>query len=240
MNQVKKRGYFIVIDGTDGSGKATQIKLLTNSFRQKGIDFETIDFPRYEDNVYGMLIGRYLSGEFGRVDDVNPYLMSLAFAGDRKVAAPKIKKWLDQGKLVITNRYVSSNKAHMGANLSSKERPAFLKWLEELEYKTNEVPKEDLTILLHVDSRLGQQNVDSKHTRNHLKDVKRDIHEASLKHLEEANRIYLELSKTDPSWIVIECMANGSMKSPDKIHDEITEVLQKKAKFLLEKVSLTN
>ncbi len=227
MNSQKK-GLLIVIDGTDGSGKATQIDLLKKALKEKGINFETIDFPRYEDNIYGKLIGRYLSGEFGDLGQVNPYLMSLVFAGDRKMATPLIREWLDDGKIVIANRYVSSNKAHMGANLSENERPSFFRWIDELEYKANDLPKEDLTILLYVDAKLGQKNVDGKHTRKHLGSVTRDIHEASLKHLDEANKVYLALAKVNLSWKVVECMSNGYMKSKEEIHKEVMKIFDKK------------
>jgi len=159
----KKQGKLIVIDGIDGTGKTTQIELLKQALVSQGplrpplawlrrlseasVPLEAISFPRYEDNIYGKLIRRYLEGEFGSIDKVHPYLMSCIFAGDRALAKPLIEKWLSEGKLVLVNRYVSSSKAHMGANLPEEKRKEFVKWLDELEYGTNKIPKEDLTIL---------------------------------------------------------------------------------------------
>lgn len=228
MNLLKRKGYFIVIDGTDGAGKATQIELLKKVFAKKKIDYEVIDFPRYEDNIYGQLVGRYLKGEFGNIYDVNPYLMALAYAGDRALAKPLLDRWLKEGKVVIANRYVSANKAHMSANLKPEQRQEFLEWLNELEYKTNGIPQEDLTILLYVTAEVGQKNIDQKNLRKYIGLKKRDIHENNIKHLEEANKIYLELARIDPSWNLVQCMANGHMRPLEDIHEEIMAILKKK------------
>lgn len=210
-----KKGLLIVIDGIDGSGKTTQIELLAS----QGEVMEAISFPGYEDNIYGKLIKRYLEGEFGSISEVNPCLMALAYAGDRALAKPLMDQWLSEGKVVIANRYVSSSKAHLGANISSEKREEFMEWLDELEYGTNKMPKEDLTILLTVDAKVGQKNVSDKHYP--------DLHEGNLRHLEEANRIYLELAKQESNWCVINCMENRQMRSPQDIHQELMRILEK-------------
>ena len=115
-------GKLIVIDGIDGSGKTTQIELLRQYLASQGETLQVISFPRYGENIYVDLIKRYLEGEFGSIDQVDPYLMALAFVGDRALAKPLMDEWLAAGKLVIANRYVSSSKAHMGANLPEEKR----------------------------------------------------------------------------------------------------------------------
>lgn len=216
-----KKGLLIVIEGIDGSGKTTQINLLAKSLVEKGIPHEIISFPRYGDNIYADLVTRYLEGEFGSINEVNPYLISLAFAGDRLLAKPKIETWLGEGKIVLANRYTSANKAHMGANLPEAERAKFLQWLDELEYGTNGIPKEDLTILLAVDPKTGQKNVVVKGSH--------DIHEENLSHLSEAEKIYLSLAETENNWQVTNCMIGDQMKSPEDIHQEVLSIT---AKFL--------
>ena len=206
-------GKLIVIDGIDGSGKTTQIEFLKKALASQDVVWEAISFPRYEDNLYGKLVKRYLEGEFGGISEANPYLIALAFAGDRLLAKPQIEKWLAEGKLVIANRYVSASKAHLGANLPEGKREEFFKWLNELEYETNGMPKEDLTILLTVDPKVGQKNVQGVHGR--------DLHEENLQHLEEANKIYLELAKRMDNWYVVDCMKGGKMREKDEIHREI-------------------
>lgn len=207
-----KQGKLIVIDGIDGSGKSTQTELL-----KKKINCETINFPRYEDNIYGKLIKRYLVGEFGQA---NPYLIALAYAGDRALAKPQIKKWLDEGKIVVANRYVSASLAHLGANLPEENREEFFKWVKELEYETNKIPEPDLTIILTVDPKIGQENVQSIHGK--------DLHEGNLRHLEEANKIYQGLAKKETNWYVIDCMKGDQMKTPEEIQQEILKILHDK------------
>ncbi len=214
-----KKGSLIVIDGIDGSGKTTQVELLTKYLVAKNISHETISFPGYEENIYGGLVKRYLEGEFGSISEVNPYLMALAYAGNRALAKPLIEDWISSEKLVIANRYISSSKAHLGANLPEEKREEFMGWLDQLEYEINGLPKEDLTILLNVDPEIGQKNVQGGTV---------DIHEDNLKHLEEAAKIYLELAKKESNWYVVDCMKNKEMKTRDDVHQEIMDILQKK------------
>lgn len=207
----------IVVDGIDGSGKTTQIELLKEYLALKGVPLETISFPRYGENIYADLVKRYLEGEFGKLGEVDPYFLALAYAGDRALAGPQIEKWLEEGKLVIANRYVSASKAHLGASLPEEKRAEFFKWLDELEYETNKIPKEDLTIVLNVDPGIGQQNVAGESDR--------DIHEGSLSHLEEAGKIYISLAKEEGNWYVVDCMKDGSMKTREEIHSEILALI---------------
>ncbi len=212
-----KNGRLIVIEGIDGSGKTTQIDLLAKALAEKKIPYEVISFPRYGDNIYADLVTRYLEGEFGSINEVNPYLISLAFAGDRFLAKPEIESWLNEGKIVLANRYISANKAHMGAHLLEEKREEFFSWLDSLEYQTHKMPREDLTILLSIDPEVGQKNVASRLL---------DLHEENLKHLEEANKIYLELSKKESNWHVVDCMKDGEMKSPEEIQQELLSILE--------------
>lgn len=192
-----KKGTLIVLDGIDGSGKTTQIELLAKYFNEKNIPFEVISFPRYGNNKYTERIESYLKGE----QSFDPYTIAKAYAGDRLLAKPIIEKWLKNGKLVIANRYTSSNKAHLGVDLPE-----------------NKMPKPDLTILLDVDPKKGQENA--------LKLHKADIHEHDLRHLEQAAKIYLDLSKKETNWVVIDCMKNGRMKAKAEIQQEILQFLE--------------
>lgn len=216
---MNKQGLLIVFEGIDGSGKTTQINLLSQYLKKKSKDFEAISFPQYGKNAYAKEIEDYLNGKLGSIDKVDPFILAKAYAGDRKLAKPLIEGWLKSGKIVIANRYVSSSKAHLGANLRMGEREDFINWLDELEYQTNGMPREDLTILLSVDPKVGQKNVSVKH--------KADIHEGSLRHLEQAYKIYLLLARGKPNWYVIDCMDNGQMRTKEEIHQEIVRILEK-------------
>lgn len=212
-----RSGKLIVIDGIDGSGKSTQIELLSKYLTEKNIPFEVINFPRYGQNLYANLVTRYLEGEFGSIHEVNPHLMALVYAGDRTLAKPLIENWLSSGKVVIANRYVSASKAHLGANLEENKREEFMAWLDRLEYQTNGMPREDLTILLSVDPKIGQENVSGS--------GKPDIHEQNLNHLKEAQIVYLELSKAKEDWVVVNCMEGNKMRSKEDINKDIVDIL---------------
>lgn len=206
-------GKLIVIDGIDGSGKATQVELLKKYFDQKGMPYFGISFPRYDDNVYGDLVRRYLLGEFGKLDEVDPHLAASLYAGDRSLAKKEITNALNSGKVVIADRYVSSSKAHLSANLPETEREEFVKWVDKLEYESNGMPREDLTIFLNVSAQKGKELSGAQ-----------DIHEDNLKHLEEASKIYQKLARGN-DWKVIECMDGGNLRTPEDIHQEIVQTL---------------
>lgn len=213
MNQ----GLLIVIEGIDGSGKSTQIELLKQYLASKGTPCEAISFPRYGENTYADLISWYLNGQFGRVGEVSPYFVALAYAGDRVLARPLIEKWLSEGKIVLVNRYISSSKAHLGGSLTEDKREEFIRWLDELEYSTNRMPKEALTILLKVDPKAGQKNLSERFS---------DMHEENLRHLEDASQAYLNLTEQN-NWYTVECMKEGQMMLPEDIHQEIVRSIEK-------------
>lgn len=217
-------GKLLVFEGVDGSGKTTQIRLLGEYLKEKNIDFAVISFPQYGKNEYADKVYDYLSGKFGRLGEVDPYFIAKAYASDRLLAKPLIEGWLKMGKVVIANRYVSSSKAHLGANVL-KKREDFIKWIDELEYKKNGMPKEDLTILLVVNPKIGQKN---SQTKNHP-----DIHEDNLGHLQKTSEIFLKLSQTEKNWIVINCMENGQMKSPQQINQEIINLDRENVKSVI-------
>lgn len=210
------RGKLIVIDGIDGSGKTTQINLLKKYLSEKNIPFEVISFPQYGKNEYAIKIKDYLEGKMGKIDEVDPCFVARLYANDRLAAKEKIKSWLENGKLVIANRYVFSSKAHLGANLPENRREDFMKWIDQLEYQTNGMPKPDLNILLNIDPKIGQMNA--------LKDQLKDIHEQSLTHEEKAAKIYLELSQAEENWVVVNCMIGDKMRPKEDIQKDITSI----------------
>jgi len=224
-----RKGKFIVLEGTDGSGKATQLKLLVDFLKNQGHQVKQADFPQYYASFFGNLVGRFLKGEFGGINEVSPYLASLTYAGDRFEAKERIKKWLDQGKFVVSNRYVGSNMAHQTAKLPRGEQPIFLRFLEEMEYEIFEIPKEDIVIFLSVPVDIGQKLVDNKGKRKYVGGRKRDIHEADLPHQQKAFEMYLRLVKRYPYWVKINCCdRKKNLRSPEEIHRLVLQVLKKR------------
>ncbi len=222
-----KKGKFIVIDGTDGSGKKTQADILIKRLKKLKYKTALFDFPQYYSSFFGKMVGRYLKGEFGKSDDVSPYLSSLLYAGDRWQAKEKILQNLNEGKIVVTNRYVPSNLAYQGAKLPSKERRKFFHWLENLEYQYYKIPKENLVIFLYVPVEIGQGLVDGKGHRKYLGGKKRDIHEENLSYLKKVEKLYQEFCKTRKNWHCVICTQNGKILSREQIAERIWEKVRK-------------
>ncbi|MCK6462392.1 MAG: thymidylate kinase [Candidatus Pacebacteria bacterium] len=221
-----KRGKFFVIDGTDGSGKATQTKLLAENMRKAGFKIKTVDFPQYENNFFGQLVGRYLSGEFGGSSEVSPYLASVLYAGDRFETKEKIEKWLSEGFIVIADRYASSNQIHQGGKISDpNKRREFLAWLEELEYGIFKIPRPAAIIYLDMPLEISQKLLKEKTAQKkkvYLKG-KKDIHENDIKHLSNAKKNAVGLIKKSNNWIKINCSKNGKPLAVEEINKNIVK-----------------
>lgn len=212
----------IVIDGTDGSGKTTQTKLLAERFKNNGYQVETVDFPQYGKKSAG-LVEEYLEGKYGTAEKVGPYRASIFYACDRYDARLKIKKWLEQEKIIISNRYVTANMGHQGAKIENEEeRKKFFQWLYDLEYGMFGIPKPDLNIILHVEAEIAKKLTDAR-KREDWNGKKKDIHEEDLAHLKKAEKTYLEIAGMFPNFALIECAKNGSIMSREEISDLIWE-----------------
>lgn len=215
-------GRFIAIEGGDGSGKATQSKLLASYLREQGSDVLEADFPRYgEASAY--YVERYLNGAYGGPNDVPADLGALPFALDRYAAKKEIIEHLKKpDAIVISNRYVASNLAHQGTKISDKaERKTFYERTMQTEYEVLGIPRPDKNIVLVVPAALAQRNVDKKEARAYTA-LKRDIHEADASHLELAKANYEELCELYPDeFTAIECTENGQMRAINDIQSEI-------------------
>lgn len=221
------KGKFIVIEGTDGSGKTEQTKRLIEKLKASGLDVATFDFPQYgKPSAY--FVEKYLNGDYGSWQEVGPYKASVFFAIDRFGISKEIKKELQAEKIVISNRYVASNMGHQGSKIQDKkERINFYKWLNKFEFETMQIPRPDLNIVLHVPAEIAQKLVDKKGKREYLKGVKRDIHEADLTHLKQAERAYFEIVKLFPkNFLLVECMKNKALLSIEEIHEKIWQIVK--------------
>jgi dTMP kinase len=214
------RGTLIAIEGIDGSGKRTQVALLEKALAAKGHAVYSTGFPQY-DSWFGKMVGQFLNGDFGGLESVDPHFSALLYAGDRFEAKVRLETALNQGKVVLADRYIASNLAHQTARVSDKDRPAFINWIEHLEYNIYNLPRETLVLYLQVPPRQAQQLVARKSTRTYTKE-KQDLQEASLRHLEDAAAMYDRLSRS-PNWKTIACYdeARTTMRSPKQIAAEI-------------------
>lgn len=216
---------FIVLEGLDGAGKSTQIRMLRQLFADRGVESEYVHFPRFDSPVYGQLIARFLRGEFGGVQEVDPYLVALIFAGDRADAAPQIRQWLAEGKAVVLDRYVYSNVGFQCAKLpAGEERDRLADWIVNLEFGHNALPRPDLSLFLYVPFAFTERKLSEAREgddRDYLQGGQ-DIHEASLQLQQDVRSVYLASASKDPSLRVVDCSdASGAMESPEGIFAKI-------------------
>ena len=210
-------GKFIVIDGTDGSGKTTQLGLLKAKLEEAGYSVAVADFPQYNTKSAGP-IEEYLSGKYGTADEVDAYKASIFYAIDRFDASFQIRQWLKAGKIVLANRYTSANMGHQGCKISNPlERKVFFNWLYDLEYKIFEIPRPDMSVILHVESAIAQALAKAR-AREDWSGKTVDIHENNLNHLKQAELVYLEIANSFPNFELINCTRNNQILSREEIN----------------------
>jgi dTMP kinase len=225
----KMKGKLIVIDGTDGSGKGTQSALLIERLAREGKQVRLTDFPQY-GQPSAFFVEKYLRGEYGSLESVNAYKASLFYALDRYDASFHMRQWLDQGTLIISNRYVSSNMGHQAGKIADPvEREKFLTWLKDTEYGMLEIPRPDVNILLFMPPDIGQTLVDKKADRAYTQGKKRDIHEGNIDHLRAASEAYREVAQHE-GWKIITCVEEDgvTIRTIEAIHEEIYAYLKEK------------
>jgi len=215
-----KLGKLIAIEGIDGSGKNTQVRLLQQELSARGYSIYSTGFPQYE-SWFGKMVGQFLNGDLGPLEKVDPHFSALLYAGDRFEAKSRIREALSRGSIVLADRYVASNLAHQSARVPAAKRAEFLTWIEQLEYGIYDLPREDLVLYLRVPPQEAQSLVKKKPARSYT-DSTHDILEASIRHLQDAADMYDLLSRQSP-WATIQCYdaARNGMRMPDEISKDI-------------------
>ena len=211
-------GKLIVIEGTDGSGKSTQFRLLTQRLEAEGKEFRKLVFPQYQEES-SALIRMYLGGQFGdKPSDVNAYAASAFYAVDRYASYKKVwGEWYEQGGLVLSDRYTTSNAVHQASKEPEQTRGEFLRWLYELEYDKLGLPRPDLTIYLDVPTEYTERLMRSREAATN---TRADIHEQDLSYLATC-RAMGRTAAEFYGWTVIDCVRDGTMRSIEDIHEEI-------------------
>jgi thymidylate kinase/thymidylate synthase ThyX len=218
MNEAgQEHGLFLAIEGTDGSGKGTQVQLLVEKLTQEGYDVQAFDFPRY-DEPSSHFVREYLNGNYGSAGEVGPYTASLFYALDRYEAAPKIREALKDGKIVIANRFTGSNMAHQGTKFdNTAERKGYFLWLDAIEFQMLGIPRPDLSLVLRVPAEVAQKLVDQKDARSYT-DKKRDLHEADLSHMKKSVEVYDNLCQLFPKdFKPLDCTRENQLLGKDVI-----------------------
>ena len=211
-------GKLIVIEGTDGSGKSTQFRRMSEHLEKDGIAFRHLVFPRYTEES-SALIRMYLGGQFGdKPTDVNAYAASAFYAVDR-FASYKMDwgQWYEEGGVVLSDRYTTSNAVHQASKEAPENREAYLHWLYDFEYNKMGLPRPDLTIYLDVPTDFTE-----KLLRHREKDTNTtaDIHEKDMQYLATCREMG-RAAAAYYGWQVISCVKDGQMRSIEDIHEEI-------------------
>ncbi len=220
---------FVNIEGLDGSGKSTQIKLISEYLENNNIKYKYLHFPRTNSPIYGELVAKFLRGELGDINTVNPYLIALIYAGDRNDAKELINEWISENYLVVIDRYVYSNIAFQCAKLRKEEEIEKLSdWIKYLEFEYHKIPKPDISLYLDVPFEFTKQKLNKSREgddRNYLQG-KEDIHEKDLSFQEKVRAIYLREIEKEPNFERINCTdEEGKILSPEKIRDQIIKYI---------------
>ena len=221
---------FVVLEGLDGAGKSTQIERLANYFDNKGLKTKFIHFPETESPIFGELVAKFLRGELGTNDQVNPHLVALLYAGDRNNSKDKIQQWLDDGYVVIADRYVFSNIAFQCAKLGTiHEQDRLANWILEMEYEYFKIPKPDLNIFLDVPPSFTKSQLTKERSgddRDYLNGEK-DIHEEDLNFQQQVRMIYMNQVAIREKFKMVNCANdNNEMGTADEIFDKITPFVE--------------
>ena len=215
-------GKLIVIEGLDGSGKATQAKLLHEALCAKGVSSMKVTFPNY-DSPSSTLAKMYLDGEFGKnADDVNAYAASSFYSVDRYASYKTVwGKFYHEGGLVVADRYTTSNAVHQCSKLPPEQWDAFLQWLFSFEYEKIAIPKPDMVLYLDVDPDTSQQLMTKRYDGN---EAQKDIHEKDMEYLLRSRSAAKYCAKT-LGWQRVACTEGASMRSKQSIHEEILNIV---------------
>lgn len=227
----KTKGKLIVIDGTDGSGKTTQVGFLAEHLKREGYKVKIIDFPEYYKNFFGKFIGHCLSEQYYNWLNIHPKIASVMYAADRWESSKQTREWIKSGYIVIANRYVSANQIHQGGKIKSAQKRAdFMKWLDQMEYEVFGIPRPDITLYLSLPINIVLQLLkdrDSSKTKREYLKKKKDVHENDTNFLINSRKSALKLVKENSKFIKIECAEKGKILSREKIHELVYKEVKK-------------
>lgn len=220
-----RKGTLIAIDGGDNVGKATQADLLMRRLVEEGIAVGKMDFPRYSQNTFGHLLQDCLHGRCGDFMGLHPKVAATLFAADRFESKKELKEWLEEGRVIILDRYVSANMLHQGAKIDDPdEREEFLKWLDHVEYEIFGMPRPDLTIYLEVPPEESQKLLEYV-TEIGAKEP--DVAEADREHQQKVADCANYLRQSRDRWVSIQCLdETGKLRSRDDIHEELFSIVK--------------
>lgn len=219
-------GKLIVIDGTDGSGKQTQLEILENKLKEQNIDYKKVSFPNY-DSPSSSLVKMYLSGEFGQdAKKISPYIASTFYAADRYATYKKdLEEYYENGGLILADRYTTANMVHQAGKIKDEiERKKFLDWLWNLEFDLYKIPIPTKVFFLDMPPKYTIKLMENRKNKFNNNEIK-DIHERDTIHLQESYEAACNLVK-DYGWVKIDCIKDDRIKTREEIGKEIFDVVK--------------
>ena len=213
-------GKMIVLEGTDGAGKSTQIELIKKYLTEKNLKFDYLHFPKYGRNEFSAVIAKFLQGDFGGVDEVNPYFVANIYAMDRFLFLPELNKMLEENDVVILDRYVFSGMAFQAAKyFDKKKQEEIIDWIDKFEFDFLDLPYPDLTLFLNVPMETVKERLNDDREgddRDYL-EGKKDIHEQDLSFQARVNQVYFDLQAEYNDYHVVHC-AEGNYKGWGRVY----------------------
>lgn len=220
------KGKLIVIDGTDGSGKHTQTLRLTKTLQSQGYKVKEYSFPQYEKK-FGKLIAKYLNGGFGNIDDVPVEFSSMLYSLDRLDAKKIIDDWLNQGFIVVLDRYTQSNIAYNCAKIENiKEKKKFQEWILDLEFAKLGLHQPDCVIFLYVPIEVSKKLIENRPKKDYISSDKVDMHEKNAQYMKKVENEYLRLSK-ELKWNQVDCTQDEKILKEEEIGEKIFKIVKK-------------
>lgn len=218
----ERKGFLVVIEGGDGVGKATQLDLLYKVLSEHPGDFSAWSFPRY-DAPLGRVVKRMLAGELADLVKIDPILIAMPYVADQAVMVPYFWEALRRpGYITVCDRFYPSNFAYQAARLPESKRAEFIKQLNRIYFEDLHFPRADLVLFLSVDSEVAKLNLEKQGEAL-------DKNEADVAYQKEVFKVYHSLAAENPNtWVIIECVKDGQMRSPEDIHKEVVSVLKKR------------
>lgn len=221
-------GKLFVIDGTDGSGKQTQFKMLEERFKKENIEYKTVSFPNY-DSRSSSLVKMYLSGEFGEdAKEISPYIASTFYAVDRYATFQKgLKKYYEQGGIILADRYTTANMVHQAGKIKDKEeRERFLNWLFNLEFNIYGLPEPTEAFFLNMPPEYSLKLMEGRENK-FTHEQKKDIHERDRQHIIDSYNAACELVDKYDNWYEVKCVKDEKIRTVEDIHEEIFNEIKK-------------
>ncbi len=215
-------GVFVVVEGGDASGKKTQAEELVKRLQAEGYEVKYADFPAYE-STFGKLVAKYLRGEYGDMDDVPVEIRSLLYSLDRYQFKHEYQEFLDNGGILVSNRYSQSNYAYQSVNAENGEKDELVAWMKHVDSR---MPQPDHVFFLHLPVYVAQSFMQQKKLRAYLKGEEKDIHEKDVAFQKAVTNRYLELAEQHDHWSIINCLKDNTIRTIDDINRQLYEVVE--------------